>query len=352
MAPPRILVVKRDKIGDLLLTTPLVAHLRRQLPQARIDMLCTDYNGWVVEGNRCIDTLFALPRIRVGRTLRIDRTPANLLLRSKLACRQYDAVLVAQGEESPRAIIRAFTVRSRRLVAYANQPHGYGHRLTDPVPPPTEATHEVDRMLALVRTLGLAVPSQPSDPEYRLPDTDRFFAERWLAERQLVPGEYVVLGLGARRSQRQPSPTQVVRWSRWLWEHHGLATVFVWTPGGKENAIYPGDDAIAEPVLRMRLPQLHPFRGPIAETLGLVWYARTSIFPDSGLMHFAAASPGGVVGLFSGSGLGQPATRWSPRGPRAFWIEAHKDIPSEGDDTVLGKLEPLVARPSIPVPAL
>jgi len=343
---PRILIVKRDKIGDLLLTTPLIARLREQLPGARIDVLCTDYNAWVIQGNRSVDAIFALPRIRVGRTLRVDNVPANLLMRSKLACAHYDVTLVAQGEESPRAITRAFTVRSRRVVAYANEPHRYGRRLTDPIPPPAETVHEVDRLVELARILGLSIPPERCDPEYLLPDVNRRFAERWLARHRLDTGGYVVLGLGARHRSRQPSPAQVERWSVWIWERYKLATVFVWTPGGKDNAIYPGDDAIAEPVLRMRLPHLNPYRGPIAETLGLVWHACTSIFPDSGFMHFAAASPGGVIGLFPRPGLGQPATRWSPRGKRATWIEAKQDVPSEPDDALFDKLRMLLTKPS------
>src|SRR5262252_5157407 len=102
MAAPRILIVKRDKIGDMLLTTPLLAHLRERLPQARIDVLCTDYNGWVLEGNRNANERFELPRIRVGATLRLGKIPANIALRSKLALAQYDVALVAQGEESAR----------------------------------------------------------------------------------------------------------------------------------------------------------------------------------------------------------------------------------------------------------
>ena len=44
----KILVIKRDKLGDLLLTTPMLAHLRASLPHARIDLLANDYNAWVV----------------------------------------------------------------------------------------------------------------------------------------------------------------------------------------------------------------------------------------------------------------------------------------------------------------
>ena len=343
---PRILVIKRDKIGDMLLTTPLLTHLRQGMPQARIDVLCTDYNAWVIDGNRTVDHHFPLPRVRVGQSLRINKVPANIAMRAKLACSRYDIALVAQGEESPRAIMRAFAVPAKRVAAYAAEPRRYGRRLTDPVPPPEKAMHEIDRVLALVQVFGMSLPRRQLDPEYRLPESARLFAARWLADRRLTPGGYVVLGLGARRLSRQPSAAQISRWSGWLRQRYGLGVVFVWTPGGNENQIYPGDDATAACVLRLNLPQFHPYRGPIAETLGLVWYARASVFPDSGLMHFAAASPGGVVGLFSGSGLGQPASRWSPRGPRATWVEAHKDFASEADDAVLSKLESLVAHSS------
>ena len=101
MAAPRILIVKRDKIGDMLLTTPLLAHLRKQLPQSRIDVLCTDYNGWVLEGNRYTDERFELPRIRVGTTLRLGKIPANIALRSKLALAHYDVALVFSTKYEP-----------------------------------------------------------------------------------------------------------------------------------------------------------------------------------------------------------------------------------------------------------
>jgi ADP-heptose:LPS heptosyltransferase len=95
-------------------------------------------------------------------------------------------------------------------------------------------------------------------------------------------------------------------------------------------------------VLARRLPHLHPFRGPIPEALGLIWQARTTLIPDSGLMHFAAASPGGVLGFFADPADSAPAERWSPRGPRARWIEAPRRIGDLDDDAVLGELAPLL----------
>ena len=95
-----------------------------------------------------------------------------------------------------------------------------------------------------------------------------------------------------------------------------------------------------------RLAHLHPFRGPIPEALGLIFHARTSIIPDSGLMHFAAASPGGVLGLFADPADSAPAARWSPRGPRAAWLEAARRVSELADETVFASLAPLLAAPA------
>ena len=46
---PRILVIRRDNIGDLLCTTPLLHGLRRQFPQAYIAVL---------DGNPDVDEVF------------------------------------------------------------------------------------------------------------------------------------------------------------------------------------------------------------------------------------------------------------------------------------------------------
>jgi ADP-heptose:LPS heptosyltransferase len=168
------------------------------------------------------------------------------------------------------------------------------------------------------------------------------FAKRWLDERGLAAGRFVVLGLGARRALRQPSTEQVLRWSaRWR-ERHGLQTVFMWTPG-QGSRLYPGDDQIAAPVLGAGRGDIHPFRGPIPEALGLIWQAAASVFPDSGLMHFASASPGGVLGLFGGS-----AEQWAPRGPRARWLVAPSSVPALADAAVYDELDRLLTGGSSP----
>ncbi len=307
----KILVLKRDKLGDLLLTTPLFARLREHFPSARIELLASEYNAWVADGNPHLDAIHAYPRVRTGRKVAIGAALRQLVQFWSLRRTLYDWVIVAQGEDSPRAVERALFLKSKRTVAYAERANKYA-RLSDALTPPDDG-HEAQRVLNLLKPLGCNVTlSSHLPPTFSLPDAARQEALRWLSEHRLAPKQYVVLGLGARRARKQPTTAQILRWVKTIWDEHGLKTVFMWTPGASDNPLYPGDDEIAAPVLAEKLDALVPFRGPLQPALGLIWSAATSIFPDSGLMHFASASPGGVLGLFGDTP--EFAAKWAPLG--------------------------------------
>ena len=338
----RVLIVKRDKLGDLLLTTPVLARLASAVPQAEIHLLANDYNAWVVEGHPALVRTWTFPRVRDGGRLRLAAAAAQLPLAYRLRQQRFDWAFVMGGDESHRGIRRAIATGARRVVAYAREPGRYGARLTDPLPPPVEG-HETARMLALLAPLGISFSDRRLEaPTFDLPSTARQFALQWLAAEGLAEGGYVVIGIGARRAKKQPTPAQIERWSTTLFASQGLRTVFMWTPGASKRAGYPGDDALAQAVLERGLAHVHPFRGPIDEALGLIFHARTSVLPDSGLMHFAAASPGGVLGLFADPADSAPAARWAPLGSRARFLEAPKTVAELADDAVLAALGELL----------
>ena len=72
----RILVVRRDNIGDLVCTTPLIRALRQRYPDARIDALVNSYNLPVVAHNPDLDNAYAYQ----GQQLRTSHAegPAKL----------------------------------------------------------------------------------------------------------------------------------------------------------------------------------------------------------------------------------------------------------------------------------
>jgi ADP-heptose:LPS heptosyltransferase len=340
----KILVLKRDKIGDLLLTTPLFARLKAALPNVETHLLANDYNAWVAAGNPHVDRVWVYRRVRHGGRVRLGAAWDWLWQKRALRLERFDWVIVANGDESPRAIRRGLSLGGARTAARCTDTSKYAG-LTDPLPPDT-ASHEIERLLGLLAPLGIPA-GLAGFPCYALPAASEMFAIRWLSERGLKQGRYIVLGLGARRPKKQPSSSQVLAWSAYFSQRWGLDTVLMWTPGKAGDPRYPGDDALAQPLIdaasRGLAPQLHPFRGPIAEALGLIWGARTSLFPDSGLMHFAAASPGGVIGFFADTGVSPGPAQWAPRGAKATWLEATHSVGELPDDQVYAQVVRLLS---------
>lgn len=338
----RILIVKRDKIGDLLLTTSVLAHLRAALPHAELHLLANDYNAWVARDHPAIDRLWIYGRVRDGGKLRLGAAMAQLPLFWRLRSQRFQWAIAMNGEASPRAVRRALAAGAQCTIGYAGDASRYGQRFTHPLGQPPSG-HELDRMGALLRPLDVSSPVRWPQTRYQVPAPDGAFVRQWLGHHALAPGGYVVLGLGARWPEKQPTVEQVLRWTQTWKTRWQVDTVLTWTPGARTDARYPGDDAIARPVLARGLAHIHPFEGAVAQVAALMHDARTTVIPDSGMMHMAAASPGGVLGLFARAGGRDDPQRWHPVGARAFWLQAPDTVACLAEEALLEAMAPLMA---------
>ena len=55
----KILIIRRDNIGDLICTTPLFEVLRHRYPNAYLAALVNSYNAPAIQGNPYLDAVFA-----------------------------------------------------------------------------------------------------------------------------------------------------------------------------------------------------------------------------------------------------------------------------------------------------
>ncbi|HML14523.1 MAG TPA: glycosyltransferase family 9 protein, partial [Xanthobacteraceae bacterium] len=147
---PRILVIAMRRLGDVLLTTPLVRSLKRGLPGARVDMLVFRSTEGMLAGN---------PDIESVRTVATRPTAAETFELIRSLWRQYDLAVATQTGDRP--IFLAFVAgRSRAGLVPA---HGGGRwwkrRVLDVCVPADPDSHRVVELLQLARALG--VPPAP-----------------------------------------------------------------------------------------------------------------------------------------------------------------------------------------------
>ena len=343
----KIIILKRDKVGDMLLVTPMLEHLRKSLPQAEIHVLANDYNAWVLESNPHLDHLWIYPRVRHGAALRPWAAWEQLKQLWQLRRLRFDVAIAAGGVISPRAVERILRLKAQRTIAYAgtNQDNRDADaalfaRLTDPVQYQREL-HEVESNLHLLAPIGVAPPAQTTYPQYALRDPWLAGGRAWVMSQGLTPGRFVVIGLNARRVKRKPTTDQILAWSRHFKERLGLDSVLIWQPGPADDRVYPGDDEIVAPFIKKLPPYLKPFRNPadVRAAMGVLWHAATSIFPDGGIAHLASVSPGGVLALFAETDVSPHPDNWRPYSPKGAYLEAQKTVAEISDTAVFGKVD-------------
>jgi ADP-heptose:LPS heptosyltransferase len=92
---PRILLMRPDHLGDLVMTTPVLQALREALPQAHITMMVGPWSREVVARHPAIDQLLTCPFPGFRRAAQNPLAPYTLLLQTarQLQRGQYDLAI-------------------------------------------------------------------------------------------------------------------------------------------------------------------------------------------------------------------------------------------------------------------
>ncbi|MEM4247193.1 MAG: glycosyltransferase family 9 protein [Candidatus Woesearchaeota archaeon] len=146
--PKKILCIRIDHIGDVLLTTPAFRALRKRFPNARIDVLIRSFSKGILKGNKNIDRIIEFDALWLGlygRRATAEETRKKI---NELATERYDIVIDFHAD--PRNILLARRV-GKYTVGYGVRGFGFLHNKVVRYPC---NTHQIQRNLALVRALG------------------------------------------------------------------------------------------------------------------------------------------------------------------------------------------------------
>lgn len=297
----RILLSRTDRVGDLILSTPAIASVRRSFPGAHVTLACSRYNSVVAERSPDVDQLVAIPEgVKPGlfgaRFRGVDLAIA-------LAPRDRDHRIVA-ATRAPKRV--GYTYETRYLARAVLRA-----MLTDVVlsrADPTTAerhparviAHEVDQVLAVVEAAGARTLAR--DLVLPLTAADRAAVAR-------LPADPVVVQLGQRWAEHGSTRASCVQLFRDL---RALGRPLLATYGEDGRAL-------GEEVERAGVADVVLGRLPFHVWAAVFERAACVVTIDTGATHVASAVRVPTVVLFEHKWFRLASQEWSPyRVPNAI----------------------------------
>lgn len=284
--PKRILVVRLDLIGDLVLSMVAVHALKRTYPEAEIDLISVPASARVIEGDPY------LVRI-MGYDPNIWRRPRALLKRQNwrqlrtllklLHERDYDLAISLFGKWA--AVLTALS-GAKRTLGFGRE--GFPGLMTDDIPgkhwTPGEKKHEVDYCLDLARAAGAEVTEDDRYPALFVSEQAQQEIEQLLTSQGVQPGRALIachVSANNGQSKRWPVPYWASLLDRLIREEHAQIVL----TGA------PGDLPLIEKITRHMHEQPLNLAGQtsLTQLAALLKRADLLISGDSGPMHMAAA---------------------------------------------------------------
>ena len=300
----RVLVVRLDNIGDVLMTQPALRALRAAMPRARLTLLASEAGAQAAPLLPEIDAVIAARTLwqEIGDPVAAGLDAAHeARLIDRLAAGRFDAAIVLTSlKQSPHPAAMACRLAGIPVVAGASDLRGAA--LTHRIPKGPADQHQVDRNLALLAALG--VTPRGRSPSLHVPANARAEAEALLARRGFGPAEgFVLAAPWASAAARVYDPTRMAGALRLVARRTGLRVVV---------AGAPGDAARTAALARAAGPRCASVAGAtdVPMLAALARQAALVVTVNTSAMHIAEALHRPIVALFAGTEL---VRQWAPR---------------------------------------
>lgn len=302
----RILAVRLDNLGDVLVTSPALHAIKESLPAAELTLLASPVGAQAGRLNRDIDDVivYEAPWMDPWQRLPQDSRREAVII-DRIRAGMFDgAIIFTSFRQSslPAAYLCYLADIPLRLAASIDGP---GSLLTTRHKHPDVMMHEVERGLDLVGAIGLTTID--TGLVLTLRDEDRLDARRFIAEiRVEYPGSgpLVVIHPGCSMPARTYPWELYARVADLLVER--LDATIVLTGDGSER------DLVGRIRRRMRRPAVQAAGTlPFASFCALIEAADLTVTNNTGPMHIASAVGTPVVALFA---LTNPPEQWGPWG--------------------------------------
>ncbi|MCX5703868.1 MAG: lipopolysaccharide heptosyltransferase II [Candidatus Omnitrophica bacterium] len=304
----RILIVRTDRIGDVLLSTPVIKALRENYPDAYIAMMVSPYAKDIIDGNPYLDEV-----IIYDKSGKHKSWMGSIKFTLNLRKRRFDLSLILHPIN--RVHLVTFFAGIPKRVGYDRK---LGFLLTDK-PKHTKQLgekHELEYNLDLLRYLGI----EAGDKNLFMPI--KIESEQWVEglfkqEGLKTTDKILTIHPGASCPSKIWPSERFAQVADKLAQDHGFKILLI---------AGPRDIALADNVIKhMRHPAINlAGKTSVSQLASLLKRCKLFISNDSGPVHIASAVGTPVISIFGRSQLGLSPKRWGPLGKKDRVL--HKEV--------------------------
>lgn len=287
--PHRVLFLRHDRIGDMILSTGILRAIAQAHPTIQLDVLASRSNAAVLRHEPYLHEVIAFDKHAPLRFPAMFRA---------LRRRRYDAVIDCMvTAPSTTTLLLMLASGAPIRIGVANRGNDFAYTL--PVPPRESAEHIVDKLGALATAFGLQPATLDLRPRVRLTAAEEERGERVWSDAAGGPSDGVrlLVNVSAGRAHHYWPDDRFVSLIRAVREREpGARILVVSSPSDRQRAGRIAADAGARAVADEG----------IRDAMAIVARSDVVFTPDTSIAHAASA-------------FDKPAVALHPRGFAAIW---------------------------------
>jgi len=307
----RILITRTDRLGDVVLSTPVIRFIRRVYPEAYIAFMVRPENRDVVAGNPHFDEVVIYDKYGSQKSFR-NTIKFAFSLRNK----RFDTAIALHPTNRVHIMLFlagipvriGYDMRMGRLLTKS-----FLHRKQE------GNKHEVDYNFDLLQQAGFDTDGADRRPYMVTTDNDKRMIDSVEKDRGFKDN-IIAIHAGASCSSKRWPPEKFARVADMLNEKYRADIILV---GGDETVRY---SSLVVSGMKSKVIDLTGMLrlGELAELLSR---CRLFVSNDSGPVHVAVAVGTPVVAIFGRNNPGLSPDRWGPLGEEDRIL--HKDVGCE-----------------------
>ncbi|MCK9615165.1 MAG: glycosyltransferase family 9 protein [Candidatus Omnitrophica bacterium] len=297
----KILIMRTDRLGDVILSTPAIANLRKFYPDSYIAFLCRPYTKEVIEGNPHLDEIIIYDKNKEHKSI-FASIKFCLALRKK----KFDTVFILNPNNRSN-IIALFAGIPERIGLNRKM----GRLLTHPIEDKKHEgkKHELEYTLDILKEAGVTITEKHTYFPIKKESEERI--EDLLVTHGIKNNSFLVIHPSASCPSKRWPQDYFVKLIRLINERTNLRIVLISAENEKKFA----DSLVKE-------KNTIDLRGilSISDIGALLKRSKLFISNDSGPVHIAASLNCPVISIFGRNDPGLSPVRWRPLGEKSFYI--------------------------------